>query len=396
MKIQIDRELVRAARAGDKVAFGTLLTRYETMVRGIARRMVGHAGIAHDLTQETFLQAFLSLDSLRSDRRFKSWLYGIALNVCRDYLRSQRANVYSLEDISGGGYREPAAYGLTPEEIAERLELRRAVTDAIEGLSPANRDAVLLFYYDGLSLRGAAAVLDISVAAVKGRLHRARRQLHVELLPVYRLEYVERGEINMIPVKIVDVMRQETLKESGETLILTQLILFDEAGRRAIVFWVGETEGLAIAQGLSGFEMMPRPTTQLFLSRLLNAAEATLEYVQISALKNDVLYATVRVNAGGRVQDVDARPSDALGLAVLTDTPIYVSEEVMQQVGQSIPAEHSPTGKGLAGILEYLEGRRQSLEASRIKRADKPVEQHEQSIEQKTRAILEEAFEKPS
>src|SRR5215472_18373679 len=108
-----DSELVALARSGDKDAFGQLIERYQQMVKRIALGMIADEEIARELAQEAILQAYLSLDHLRDNTRFKSWLYGIALNVCRSYIRDQKINPYSLEAMMGGMYRD-VFYSLSP------------------------------------------------------------------------------------------------------------------------------------------------------------------------------------------------------------------------------------------------------------------------------------------
>ncbi|MGH2542180.1 MAG: RNA polymerase sigma factor, partial [Ardenticatenaceae bacterium] len=78
-----DAVLVELARRGEKEAFGVLIGRYHGMAERVAMGMVSQIELARDLAQEAMLQAYLSLGSLRDDRRFQSWLYGIVLNVCR-------------------------------------------------------------------------------------------------------------------------------------------------------------------------------------------------------------------------------------------------------------------------------------------------------------------------
>src|SRR5437762_2720940 len=97
-----DNVLVARARAGDRVALGCLLERCESLVLRVCTRMLGNADLAHDLAQEAMLQAFLSLDRLRADASFRSWLYGIAINVCRSFIRVQAELPYSLEAMTGG------------------------------------------------------------------------------------------------------------------------------------------------------------------------------------------------------------------------------------------------------------------------------------------------------
>ncbi len=85
-----DAELVVLARLGDKEAFGHLVERYQQMAQHIAMGMLADEDTASELAQEALLRAYLSLGRLRNEESFRSWLYGIVLNVCRSYLRDQR------------------------------------------------------------------------------------------------------------------------------------------------------------------------------------------------------------------------------------------------------------------------------------------------------------------
>lgn len=386
-----DSELVLAVRTGNKAAFGALIERYEAMVQRLALRILGDAELAHDLAQESLLQAYLSLEGLRLERSFKSWLYGITLNVCRTYLRTERSNVYSLEVLVGGAYRELEDQGPAPEEIAEQLELQRAVMNAVEALSPANRAAVLLCYYEDFSLRDGAAMLDISVPAFKGRLHKARRQLETSLLSVSPSTPVERGVTPMIPVKIVDVMSKPHTRRE-EKSPANQVILFDEANHRALVLWVGVAEGQAIAFALSGYEY-GRPITPTIGSHLLQATGAKLECVEISTLKNDLYYATVRVRTNDDSHAIEVRPSEALALAVQVNAPIFVSGEVMEKSAKQLPVGAVPTGQGVTDLIAQID---EQIRRLRFAMSDQLRDQRskalKQAYEQKTDEVLIEAF----
>src|SRR5262249_15526093 len=159
----------------------------------------------------------------------------------------------------------------------------------------------------------AAEILGISVTAMKGRLHKARLHLQAQLQSQIESVSKYEGADTMIPVKLVDVQRTEILKDSGMPVASARVILYDEAGRRALIIWVGESEGMAIGYALMNHEM-PRPMAPVFTSRLLQAAGVTIESVEISAIKDDTYYATVHVSAGNKKSEIDARPSDAIGL----------------------------------------------------------------------------------
>ena len=182
-----DLELVLLARQGDKAAFSRLVLRYQPMAQRIARQAIGNEDAAQELVQEAMLQAYLSLDKLNDPTRFKSWLYGIVLNLCRNALRRQKVIYLSLETMVGNLVDELLSIdssSLDPQLVAEREELQTALLDAVDTLSDKNRLATVLFYHEQLSLQEVADRLNISIGAVKGRLHKARHQLRSILSPL--------------------------------------------------------------------------------------------------------------------------------------------------------------------------------------------------------------------
>jgi len=357
-----DVELVALVRRGDKDAFGILTQRYHTLARRLVLRLVARDDLAQDLAQEAMLQAYLSIDRLRDPAKFKSWLYGIVLNICRSHLRNREISFFSLEAMMEGLQFFPAPFSspvLTPEKIAEERELHQTVLDVINTLPSRDRDATLLFYYAQLSLQEIAVVQGISLGAVKVRLHRARQRFkeklllqHPEILPG------EKRRKKMIRVTIADVIRME--QKDGQELPLDNYVvaLYDEVGRRLMLIWIGPAEGESIAIGLSDLAF-PRPLTHRFYSSLLQSINARVEGVSVVALKKDTFYAVVKMRCGKKTCEIDARPSDAIALAVLNDVPIFVAEEVLESAGGNIPknVKGSPNRKGLEKIVKGLEER---------------------------------------
>ena len=181
-----DTELIFLTLQGDKTAFSQLVLRYQPMAQQIANRMIGNEDLAQELVQDAMLQAYLSLAKLRNPKCFKSWLYGIVLNVCRNNLRRRRIIPFSFEAMIRDFGTEPVSINdrsLDPQQVAEWEEISAALLEAIDTLSDRNRLATLLFYREQLSLQEVANRLDISVGAVKGRLHKSRHQLRKQLLP---------------------------------------------------------------------------------------------------------------------------------------------------------------------------------------------------------------------
>jgi RNA polymerase sigma factor (sigma-70 family) len=374
MAEKTDSELVMLARRGDKDAFGLLAQRYQSVAWRFALRLTGNEDAVQDLVQETMLQAYLSLGSLHNTARFKSWLCGIVLNVSRNYMRERRVAFFSLEAIFEGLHFYPSPLyetPPTPEQLAEEQERYRIVFNAVNALSAADRDVILLFYYAQLSLREVVSVLNVAEGAVKVRLHRARQRLkvilqerHPEIVPL------KKRRKKMVKVTIADVIKVEP-KEGQEPLPAPYVVLlYDETGRRLMPIWIGPAEGESIAIGLSDLAF-PRPLTHRFYSGLLQSINARVEEVRVVALKKDTFYAMVKIHYGKKTCEIDARPSDAIALAVLNDVPIFVAEEVLEAVDTIIPEsiKGSPNRKGLEKIVKDLEERQRQNEVLAAKMA---------------------------
>ena len=133
--------------------------------------------------------------------------------------------------------------------------------------------------------------------------------------------------------------------------------------------WIGEAEGRAIAMGLKDLEV-PRPLTFTFVANLLGAADVQVQSVRIDSLKGDTYYAVVTLRRGGSAVEVDARPSDAMALALHTGTPIHATEELLEQAGVDIPANVKDIEGRANGVRSILERYQQSTAFSRPKDAE--------------------------
>jgi RNA polymerase sigma-70 factor (ECF subfamily) len=176
-----DEELVEAFRRGELSAFDGLVARWERKIRGAVHRILGNEEEARDVCQEAFLKAYRALDSFKSEARFSSWLYQIALNLCRDRLRRRKGRtLVSLEELEGAGTalvtKRPDA-----QELLEAGDLARAVASAIAMLPEEQREIVVLKEYQELTFAEIADVLGIPVSTVKTRLYRGLGLLRVSL-----------------------------------------------------------------------------------------------------------------------------------------------------------------------------------------------------------------------
>jgi RNA polymerase sigma factor (sigma-70 family) len=352
MPEKTDSELVELARNGDKEAFGKLISRYQEVARRFAMRLVQNEDCAQDLAQESAFQAYRSIGNLRDATRFRSWLYGIVWNVCQSYIRDQSAARKAVvEEATENNRVKVPRLAITTDDI-EKQEEHQTVLEAIDSLSPLYKEIIILFYFQQLKISEIAGQLAITEATVRVRLNRARKQLRTQLLRLNPEILSERGGTKMIKVNIADITRQEMPDEDGYAVMHYILVLKEEKGRRAMLIWIGPTEGSAITMGLGKFAAK-RPMTFSFFANLLKSIDANIEQVQVVALKDDTFFGTVKVHCGATTVEVDARPSDAIALAVTTGSPIFVAEEVMDKAGVEVtgPVDELKIRSGMEDIL---------------------------------------------
>lgn len=312
MREQTDSQLVAAARRGDRGAFAVLLDRHERALRAVVRRLVGDQE-AEDVAQEAFLQAYLGLDRLRDPTRFGSWLCAIAVNLAKMRLRSRRS-------VPAGSID-----GAAPSEL-EAAEVSDLVRAALDALPAPDREALLLTYVEGLTSPEVASLTGERPGTVRVRLHRARRRMR-ELMRPHRPK-----EVTMVEVTLDDVVVR-VAEGNGEPRLADEklriVLLKEKSGERVLPIWIGAPEGDALALELGG-EATPRPLTADLMAKLLAAAGAEVERVTVNSLREETFYATIVLATGAGSQQVDARPSDALNLAVRVDAPIFVDDAVME------------------------------------------------------------------
>ena len=378
-----DSELVRRAQQGERQAFDELILRHQPTALSLAIRIVADRERALELTQEAVLHAYLSLDRLRKPDSFRAWLCGIVVNLCKNHLRRPRVQTLSLELLSGGRSFDSLPFpdsAPQPHEAAEAGEMHRLVLAAVAQLSLANREAVLLYYFEQLSVREIAALLQISVPAVKGRLHKSRRKLRDQLRSTFaerlpRPSAAKQSRRNqMIPVTLLDIVVPDPERDSRI------LVLTDESRRRLLAIWIGPYEADDIALNLLGKKVY-RPMTFSFMAGLLDKAGVQIESVTVSALEKDTFYATVHAQSGAESFTIDARPSDAIALALRTQSPIFAAAEVMEAVAFDVPADMEVAqGKGLSDVLRIDPAEKERRLKEREKRESmSPEERREES-----------------
>ena len=181
-----DDELLSAARDGDTAALETLLVRYQPHLYRFGFRMCGNAEDAGEVAQESLIAMARSLSDFRGDSSVSSWLYTIARRFCLKKRRRSKFAPAGEEALDGAndtarGLTDPAP---SPEQMAANEELGSALARAIDALDPPQREVLVLRDVEGLPAAEVARVLEISVEAVKSRLHRARAAVREMLAPV--------------------------------------------------------------------------------------------------------------------------------------------------------------------------------------------------------------------
>src|SRR5918995_425703 len=269
MSVGREQDLVQAALGGDPAAFAALVAPARSRMIAVTARIVG-ADDAEDIVQEAMIRAFLGLSRLR----------------------------------------EP---------------------EALELLPVGQRDVVLMHYIDDLSCHEIAQLLDTTPAAIRVRLHRARRQLRRDLAPLAPAPFpAPRKELPMVDVKVEDVVVRVAPDDPSRIILETPAIILlkEKAGERSMPIFVGLPEGASLAAPL-GNETFPRPATPDLTIDLLRVAGASIERIAITSIRENTFYARIAING----QDVDARPSDAINLAVRFGAPILIEEGLLDDYG---------------------------------------------------------------
>ena len=168
-----DEDLVSRSRGGDIESFNQLILRWERPIYAFAYRVIGREEDARDVCQDTFLRAFRSLPGFRGQAKFSSWLYQIAMNLCRDWMRRQR-RAPTVQMAEGADPAELAAEGGPVESIEDlvaRREISAVVEEAMALLPEEQRTAIVLKEYHGMTFQEIATLQGCPLSTVKTRLY---------------------------------------------------------------------------------------------------------------------------------------------------------------------------------------------------------------------------------
>jgi RNA polymerase sigma-70 factor (ECF subfamily) len=184
-----EADLIKRVCDGDREAFYELVRPCERMIYATAISVVKNPADAEEVAQEAILKAFSNLASFRAESKFSTWLVQITYNEAKMKLRKAHPHLYeSIDDqhqSEDGDFwpKDFADWRPIPSELLEEKEMRQAIQNAINSLSPSYREVLILRDVQNLSIKETTIILGVSEASVKTRLHRARLLLRDSLAP---------------------------------------------------------------------------------------------------------------------------------------------------------------------------------------------------------------------
>ncbi len=177
-----DEDLVAAFQSGDVSAFDELVIRWDRKIQGAIYRILGSEDDARDLCQEAFLKAYRALPGFKGEARFSSWLYQIALNLCRDRMRRRKGKVFlSFDDPQVTEPVNRPANTPSALDLVEAADLSRTVANAVATLPDEQRQIIVLKEYEGMTFLEISEILGVPLSTVKTRLYRGLVHLRERL-----------------------------------------------------------------------------------------------------------------------------------------------------------------------------------------------------------------------
>ena len=182
MEKESDVQLIQRILSGDEAAFDVLVQRHKKSVHALAWRKIGDFHDAEEITQDTFLQVYKRLPTLKDPYKFAGWLYVIANRLCIDRMRQKNLTIQSLEDTPVEEVEKSSyTHHVSEQQQTEITERRRAIVKKLlEKLPESERTVMTLFYLGEMTVKEISKFLGVSASAIHNRLYRARKRLQEE------------------------------------------------------------------------------------------------------------------------------------------------------------------------------------------------------------------------
>lgn len=170
---------------GNQDAFEEIVTLFQHRLFHICYRMLGNKEEAEDIAQEAFVRAYINIHTYDQKRKFATWLFRIATNLCIDRIRKKKPDYYLDAEVPGTEgltmYSQIAAAGELPDEEVERMEMQDRMQYEISRLPDKYRSVIVLRYMEELPLQDISDILEIPLGTVKTRVHRGREALRKQM-----------------------------------------------------------------------------------------------------------------------------------------------------------------------------------------------------------------------
>ena len=182
MERESDVQLIQRILSGDEAAFGVLVEKHQKSVHALAWRKIGDFHDAEEITQDTFLQVYKKLPTLKDPYKFAGWLYVIANRLCVDWIRKKNLGIQSLEDTPVEEIEKTSYTHHVSEqaEIASSERRREIVKKLLTKLPESERTVMTLHYLGEMTVKEISKFLGVSVSAIHNRLYRARKRLKAQ------------------------------------------------------------------------------------------------------------------------------------------------------------------------------------------------------------------------
>ena len=354
-----DAELIQRVLDGDDTAFSALVNKHQKRVHALAWRKTGDFHVAEEITQDTFLKAYQNLSTLKEPQKFASWLYVIAANYCKMWVRKKRLSTQSLENTDNAELEKTAYSGYViaeNEQVAVETQ-REVVKKLLAKLQESDRTIITLYYLGEMTYEEISEFLGVSVASIKNRLYRARRRLKKEE-PMIRKAL---GNFQITPNLTENIMRE-----------ISRLKPAVPSGGKPLVPWAIGISAVAIVLLMLGFSHQHLSRFQKPYS-FSAASEMKVELIDAPVVRNlesepDDRTQLGNANAQGRSDGSDPQVNSAAPLdleTIITKIKHYdnavtsvTGDFVMERSGSFGPskAEYTLTFDREKVLVEQEEG----------------------------------------
>lgn len=170
---------------GNQDAYAEIVDLYQSRLYHVCYRMLGNKHEAEDITQEAFLRAYINLHTFDQKRKFSTWIFRIATNLCIDRIRKKKPDYHLDAQVPGTDgldmYSQIAASEELPVEQLEKMEMQERLQYEISRLPDKYRSVIVLKYMEELPLQEISEILDLPLGTVKTRIHRGREALRKQM-----------------------------------------------------------------------------------------------------------------------------------------------------------------------------------------------------------------------